>query len=152
MPLQLEPLPGEVIGTKKISPVEWATEGPLAEWIEILDFLRSDVLDAARLAGRKTVQQGRSTTNEIVDSAFQASLFSAQVKGWQLLDPKGNGIPFTPENLRRLPPGLREWLQASILECGGVIPTASLEVTTASGQTFQLPSPDAELGTGQVAG
>ncbi len=152
MPVRLNPLPGETIATKKVTPGEWESEGPFAEWFEILDYLRSEVLDTARAAGRKTIQQGRTTKEEFVESAFQTSLFTAQVKGWRLLDPKGVEIPFTPENLARLPAGLREWLQTSILECGGVIPTASLEVATASGQTFQLPGADAELDPAGVDG
>lgn len=149
MPVRLTPTADAVISTKKVSMPEWDTEGPLAEHFDILVFLRKDVIDAARKAGRRTIteQNGRSR-DEMEDEPYFRVLFDAQVKGWRLLDPAGTEIPFTPANLAALPWDIKGWLHEQILLCGGSVPTRDLVVSMGdSGQTLDYKRPDAGVGT-----
>lgn len=150
MPIsRLTPLPDDVLGTKDVTPPEWATEGEHREYFTILDFLRSETLEVARTAARKTIQQGKVTREEFTTSTYLRVLFEAQVKGWRLLDATGAEIPFTPENLARLPWAVRDWLHERILECGGMLATSDLEVL-AGEQRITFPGADAGVGAGQT--
>lgn len=149
MPVRLTPAPDSVIPTKAVSMAEWDTDGPLEEHIDILVFLRTDTLEAARKAATRTIVQGSRTREEINEAAYLRALFDVQVKGWRLLDPNGAEIPYTPENLAALPWDVRSWLHDEILACGGSIATRNIVVRTDSGIALDYKSPDGVVGAEQ---
>lgn len=151
MPIYLEPGAGAAIPTKQISMDGWDTEGPFAEWVTILSFLRFETLEHARKTSRRTITEFGRTREETDDDAYFRALFDVQVKDWRLFDPEGHEIPFTPEHVAALPWGVRGWLHEQILACGGSLPTRHLVIRTESGLTADLKSPDDELGTGKVS-
>ena len=147
MPVRLTPSADAVISTKRVSMPEWDTEGPYAEWIEILVFLRTETLEAAQKAGRRTVVERGQTKEEIANEPYYRSLFDAQVKGWRLLDQDLKEIPFSPEHLAALPWDVKFWLNGQIIRCGGALATRDLVVETASGTPLDFKSTDAGVGT-----
>lgn len=145
MPLRLTPLPDEAIPTKRVSPPEWDAA---QEWIEILSFLRKDTLNEARTAARKTVTVGGRTQEEYDEKILFSRLFAVQVKGWHIVDPNGAEIPYSQENLARLPWDLAGWLYGEIASCGGVLATRDLVIQTkSSGQALDFRSQETSVGT-----
>lgn len=168
MPVRSATLARALAVTKKITPPDL---DPTREWCDILDYLDVGVLRAARQAGIKTITQGSRTREEQDDDAYLDSLFTKQLKGYQLealpedvaedqKQPKEenrqfeqvDGVwrwKFTPANIAKLPPDLRNWLHVEILTCGGIVPTATVVVTTDSGQVLDFRSTDGQLGAAE---
>ena len=143
MPVRMTPQPGDAVPTKKITPEEF---DPAQEWFEVLVFLRQDVRDNALKVATKTITSPRGISrDEINNETYYLHLFKVQLKGWRLLGLDNEPIPFTEENINRLPWDLKSYLHEQILRCGGMIPTADLIVQTDSGQPLDYKSPDAEL-------
>jgi hypothetical protein len=152
MPVRLTPEPGAVIPTVRRTMEGWDADpdSPTVEYIEILAFLRSETLEAARKTGNRAIKENGRIREELNLRIYFDTLFSAQVKGWRLLDPDGDEIPFTPATLAALPWDVQGWLHEEILKCGGSIPTRDLAVRTESGQTLTYKSPDDRLGAGRT--
>jgi hypothetical protein len=125
---------------------------PLYEFVEVLAFLRQETLDAARKVANRAIKENGRIREELNLRVYFDTLFSAQVKGWHLLDPEGTEIPFTPATLAALPWDVQGWLHEEILKCGGSIPTRDLVVKTDSGQTLDYKSQTDRLGAGRTPG
>jgi hypothetical protein len=151
MPVFLTPRADEAIPTRRSTHPDWCDDphDPLYEYVEILSFLRQEVLDAARKAGARQVRQGGRVVDELDVPKYLAHLFERQVKGWRLLDPHGQEIPFSQEALLRLPWDVGGWLHEQILACGGSIATRDL-ITEVDGIRLDFKREDAGLGTGDT--
>lgn len=153
MPVRMTPLPEETVATKRWTPPDCDDdpESPTYEYIEILSFLRQEVIDAAQREGTRTITERGRTREERNMPVYMTALFRRQVTGWRLLDEHGHEIPFTPEHLTRLPWDLQGLLHQEILNCGGLIATRDLVVRTEDGVLLDYKSPDGSLRAGPVS-
>jgi hypothetical protein len=150
MPIKMTPRPEDAISTVKFTP-----DGldPATEWFEVLSFTRSGVIEQANKDATSTITKAGGKTEEKFDNdTYYFSLFKASLKGWQLQDEHGAAIPFTEENIKRLPWTVRVLLRDAILSKGGIISTEEVVVTSEDGATFHAQGADAGVGAGEAPG
>jgi hypothetical protein len=148
LPVYLTPQSDEVIPTKRITAPGWDDdpESPNYEYVEILTFLRQEVIDGARKAGGKQVRQAGRVSDELDMPRYLAHLFERQVKGWRLLDLAGAEIAYSQEHLLQLPWAVQGWLHDELFKCGGSVATRDLVLETEAGRRLDYKSPDERLG------
>lgn len=159
MPMIIEPKADEKLPTKRVAPPGWDSE---REWIDILAYLTIDTLERAQKAGKVTIKEGSKTREEFRVALYHVALFGAQIRGWQIQAPDDadSGLSYTqdgqrywtfcPDVVERLPWDLRNWLDAQIQQCGGILPTRDLLTTAEDGSVLDYKSQDAGLGTQQA--
>jgi hypothetical protein len=150
MAVRLAPRADEPIRTKPVRMPDWAAVGEDEEHIEILDYLRPEVFRAAQEAARRTTTERGISRDTYDPEVLMRALFDVQVKGWRLFDQDGSALPFTPENLARLPWDVKAWLNEEILACGGNIPTRNVRITVGA-KEYDFRRPDAGMGGGPAA-
>lgn len=164
MPILLKPQGGAPSETVRVTPEGLEREGPLAEWFAIPRLLDDAANKTAREAARTTIQQGSRTREEFNQDAYFTALIGSHLKGWRLLVPPDEPFDparmtladgqtwwqFLPATVAALSETVRLWLANEILARGGIIPTASLNVKTDSGQVLDFRGADAGLGTGET--
>jgi outer membrane protein assembly factor BamB len=162
MPIRL-PATEKTPVTKKVTPNGLESDGPNEEYFLILDYLDAAVDIAARKSATTTITnpQGRLLSETVDNAKYSKALVNAQLKGWRTIVPPGMAFDalrmteedgnyfwqFTVQNMADLPEDIVLWLAGEIVSCGGVIPTASLMVTTEAGQVLDFRRPPNVVGS-----